>query len=110
MYSYDSLIPRIVATLTTTNNTLIINSSTTILERALSDPNYTFTNPSAILSADSSTSLPQGGHGTVYASSISSNPNVVAAREQVLDDLGMKGLAEIAFPEVKVDRYVVRCS
>ncbi|KIR99934.1 neurofibromin 1 [Cryptococcus deuterogattii 2001/935-1] len=102
--AYDSLIPRIVATLTTTNNTLIINSSTTILERALSDPNYTFTNSSAILSADSSTSLSHGGHGTVYASSISSNLSVGAAREQVLDDLGMKGLAELAFPQVRMDR------
>ncbi|OXB36317.1 neurofibromin 1 [Cryptococcus neoformans] len=102
--AYDSLIPRIVSTLTSTNNISIISSSTTILERALSDPNYTFTNTSAIPNADSNTSLPYPGHGKVYASSISSSPSVGAAREQVLDDLGMKGLAELAFPQVKVER------
>ncbi|WVF65508.1 hypothetical protein IAT40_000236 [Kwoniella sp. CBS 6097] len=103
--AYDLLIPRIISTLTTTSNLSILRSTTVILERALSDPNYSLPNPSALPTADSSTSLHM--HGKGYSPSISSNPSMggqSAAREQVLEDLGMKGLGELAFPPVKADR------
>ncbi|OCF40958.1 neurofibromin 1 [Kwoniella heveanensis CBS 569] len=103
--AYDLLIPRIISTLTTTSNLSILRSTTVILERALSDPNYSLPNPTGLPTADSSTSLHM--HGKGYSPSISSNPSMggqSAAREQVLEDLGMKGLGELAFPPVKVDR------
>ncbi|ODN95826.1 neurofibromin 1 [Cryptococcus wingfieldii CBS 7118] len=104
---YSSLIPRIMSTLGATSNISIINSSTVILERALMDDTYAFPNLSAIPSTDSSTSLPHG-HGKPYASSISSTPSVVAGtKEQLLEDIGMKGLGELAFPQVKADRLTM---
>ncbi len=105
--SYDSLIPRMTSVLATTSNSSIIIAITAILERALSDSTYTF--PSATpLASDSASSL----HKKSYAASISSVPSMVGgslgAREQVLEDLGMRGLAEMSFPVVRMERWVIR--
>ncbi|WVN87921.1 uncharacterized protein L203_103118 [Cryptococcus depauperatus CBS 7841] len=103
--AYDSLIPRIISTITTTSNSSIIQASTTILERAFTDPNgYTIPPLSTLPSIDSNTSLHHAGHSKPYAPSISSNLSLSGQREQVLEDLGMKGLGELAFPQVKTDQ------
>ncbi|WVR09039.1 hypothetical protein IAU60_006099 [Kwoniella sp. DSM 27419] len=103
--TYDALIPRILATMATTSNLSILRSTTTILERALADPNYSLPNLTGLSVTDSSTSLAM--HGKMYAPSISSNPSnggQGAAREQVLEDLGMKGLGDLSFPPAQPDR------
>ncbi|KAK8844111.1 hypothetical protein IAR55_006905 [Kwoniella newhampshirensis] len=108
--AYDSLIPRITTSLTSTSNLSILRSTTAILERALADPNYTFQNPSALPTAESSSSLQHSQLGRVYSSSRSSSPSLGArsgTREQVLEELGMKGLGELNFPQVKMDRLAL---
>ncbi|EIW67076.1 hypothetical protein TREMEDRAFT_69974 [Tremella mesenterica DSM 1558] len=96
--TYDILVPRMLATLSTTSNMQILTVITQILERAMADPSYQF--PSTI-SSESQSSLHQQG----YSASISSTPSVGAGqREQVLEDLGMKGLGEMGFASVKPDR------
>ncbi|WVQ63868.1 uncharacterized protein L199_002024 [Kwoniella botswanensis] len=107
--AYDILIPRIITTLTTTSNLSILNSTSIILERALSDPSYSLPSLSGLPTADSSTSLhhQHHGHGKIYASSISSSPSLTTnngAREQVLEDVGMRGLNDLNFVQVKSDR------
>ncbi|OCF79181.1 neurofibromin 1 [Kwoniella mangroviensis CBS 8886] len=107
--AYDILIPRIITTLTTTSNLSILKSTSIILERALSDPNYSLPSLSELLTADSSTSLhhQHHGHGKINASSISSSPSLTTnngAREQVLEDLGMRGLNDLNFVQIKSDR------
>ncbi|WVW79391.1 hypothetical protein I302_101360 [Kwoniella bestiolae CBS 10118] len=104
--AYDILIPRIITTLTTTSNLSILKSTSIILERALSDPNYSLPSMSSLPTTDSFTSLHLHGP-KMYASSISSSPSLTpnnGAREQVLEDLGMRGLAELNFVQVKSDR------
>ena len=101
---YDSLIPRITTVLATTSNPDILDCATSILQRALSDSTYTFPS-SAALTSESASSLNQKS----YAVSISSMPSLpggsgLSAREQVLEDLGMKGLAESSFPAVRMER------
>ncbi|WWD06786.1 hypothetical protein V865_004881 [Kwoniella europaea PYCC6329] len=107
--AYDILIPRIITTLTTTSNLSILKSTSIILERALSDPTYSLPSLSGLPTADSSTSLhhQHHGHGKIYASSISSSPSLTTnngAREQVLEDVGMRGLNDLNFVQVKSDR------
>ncbi|KAK4687682.1 neurofibromin 1, partial [Tremellales sp. Uapishka_1] len=100
--AYDSLVPRMTAVLATTANKDILSAVTVTLERAMSDPTYTF--PSMPPTSDSTTSL---HHQTSYSASISSIPSMgMGAREQVLDDLGMKGLGELSFPSAKMERIV----
>jgi neurofibromin 1 len=114
--SYDTLVPRMTAVLATTSNTSILSSVTAILERALADTNYSF--PSAgILSSESMSSL----HQKSYSASISSVPSVTGLgigggmggsnggggggrAETVLEDMGMKGLAELSFPHARMER------
>nr|XP_031861450.1 uncharacterized protein CI109_003054 [Kwoniella shandongensis]KAA5528522.1 hypothetical protein CI109_003054 [Kwoniella shandongensis] len=116
--AYDSLIPRIITTLTSTSNLSILRSTTSILERAFSDPNYNFsTHLSGLPTTESSTSLQHQAHsqlGKGYPASVSSSPSPSfgtgigqGTREQVLEELGMRGLGELSFPPVKVDRLAM---
>lgn len=101
--SYDSLVPKMTAVLSSNPSQKILKSVTFILERAMSDVNYTFPSlPSSSYRNESTTSL----HGKGYSASITSNPSSQGpgAREQVLEDLGMKGLGEMKFLPVKVER------
>ena len=99
--SYDTLIPRMTATLSTTSSIPILNAMTTILERAMSDPNYTF--PPSISASESTSSLHL--HTKSYAQSISSAPSIgQSQRDQVLDDLGMRGIGELTFQIMKMDQ------
>lgn len=100
--TYDTLVPRMLSTLSTTPNTQILGVITLILERAMSDPSFQF--PSA-LSSESQSSLQMRG----YSASISSEPSApgLGAREAVLDDLGMKGLGDMSFAQVKPDRLAL---
>lgn len=91
--SYDTLIPRMTTVLSTTASTAIMHSVTLLFERALADASYSF----PATHADSNTSL----HKKTYAPSVASTS---VQREQVLDDLGMKGLADMTFQGVKLDR------
>ena len=100
---YDLLIPRMMAVLATTSNPQLLAVVTSILERALSDSTYTFpTGP--MPASESMTSLTRS-----QSTSISSVPSLVggaelAARDQLLEDLGMRGLAELSFPAVRMER------
>ncbi len=87
--------------LATTTNPGILTAVTAILERALSDSTYTFPSNTPVTS-ESVSSFNQKS----YAASISSSPSMrdLSAREQVLEDLGMRGLAELSFPAVKMER------
>nr|XP_018259204.1 neurofibromin 1 [Kwoniella dejecticola CBS 10117]OBR81362.1 neurofibromin 1 [Kwoniella dejecticola CBS 10117] len=122
--TYDVLIPRIISTLTTTSNLSILRSTSIILERALSDSNYSLPNFNGLPSTDSSTSLnlyqqqqqqqQQQNNHKMYASSISSSPSLNTnpgggggTREQVLEDLGMKGLSELGFTQIKGDKLLM---
>lgn len=87
--AYDSLIPRMTAVLTTTASTSILSAVTLIFERAMADSTYSF-------GAQANGDRKYGG------SSLGSN--VSGAREQVLEDLGMKGLSDMSFQGVKIDR------
>ncbi|WWC73068.1 uncharacterized protein I206_107033 [Kwoniella pini CBS 10737] len=110
--TYDVIIPKIITTLTTTSNLSILKSTSIILEIALSNSSYSLPNLSH---TDSSTSLNLHNqqhhhhhHQKVYSASISSNPSLGASgtgsREQVLDDLGFKGLNELGFIQIKYDK------
>ncbi|ORY28775.1 hypothetical protein BCR39DRAFT_533800 [Naematelia encephala] len=103
--AYDTLIPRMTAVLGTTTNVSVLDSITRILERAISDPNYSF--PSQALASNETQST--STHQKSYNGSISSSPSMTGivgsgAREAFLEDLGMNGLAELGFPSVKMDR------
>jgi neurofibromin 1 len=125
---YDSLIPRMTSVLSTTTTLPILESVSILLETALRDPNYTF--PQTALHGESSSSLPHShsaqfganngggpglgsgsgsgfgrGHDKSYSASISSMPSLgVGSREQVLEDLGMRGLGELSFGAMKPER------
>lgn len=101
--AYDSLLPRLMTTLTTSSHPALVQNATTILSRALTDPSYTIPT-GAPLPTDSQTSLQQSFQG-----SISSMPGGLSSGGPllgVLDDLGMRGLSEGAFTPVKTDRCV----
>ncbi|CAK9779949.1 putative ras GTPase activator [Cutaneotrichosporon oleaginosum] len=97
--AYDTLIPRMTGVLTTTTSTAILQNVTLIFERAMADASYTF--PTGI-ATDSSSSV----HKKNYSASVSSGQtNInVRPRDQVLEDLGMKGLTDMSFSGVKLDR------
>lgn len=117
MFSYDSLIPRMTAVLSTTSTLPVLQAVSTLLETALRDPTYSFP---ANLASDSSHSLHQsqsgphgsgmpsmGSHAKSYSASISSMPSMgMTGRDQVLDDLGMRGLGELSFAHMKADKVV----
>jgi neurofibromin 1 len=87
------------AVLATTASLPILSAVTQILERAMTDPTYTF--PSSQMTSESMSSL----HHKKYSTSISSARSLgLGAREQVLEDLGMKGLGELGFPSAKMER------
>jgi neurofibromin 1 len=87
--------------LTTTTSTAILQNVTLIFERAMADASYTF--PTGLATDSSSSVLKKN-----YSASVSSGQtNVnVRPRDQVLEDLGMKGLTDMSFTGVKLDRYV----
>jgi neurofibromin 1 len=95
------------AILATTPSVQIVETVTSLLSRALSNPEYTF--PSLGLSGSESMGSLSTHHKS-YSGSISSQPSTkgglgkLGVREQILDDLGMRGLAELNFPVVKMDR------
>lgn len=99
--AYDSLLPRLSATLNTSSNPALIQNASIVLSRALADPSYSFPT-SGPLASDSQTSLQQS-----FQASISSAPGVAASGGPmigVLDDLGMTGLGEGGFTAVKPER------
>lgn len=108
-----------VSVLSTTSTIPILDSITIILERAMLEPSYSFPNGSGFPPSDSMSSLQHAQHNTHtpsssfghnhtknYAGSISSvSPSLNnAARDQALDDLGLRSLAELSFVPVKGDR------
>lgn len=137
---YDSLVPRLTAVLGTTSNTTILNSVSTILERAMLDPAYTFGSSgfvtpggggsigsSGMQHSDSLNSLhaksayaSAGGGGITASPSMAFSASMSAAGtgspalggpgrtggrgEAVLDELGMRGLADVGFPAGKMER------
>lgn len=97
------------ATLATTTNEVILNSITQILERAMADSSYTF--PSILPNALSESQSFNGLHRKSYDASLSSSPSMQtmsekgsASKDQVLEDLAMKGLGELNFPTAKMER------
>jgi len=100
------------ATLATTPSSQILEIVTSLLDKALVDPNYTFPSQSGLTGSESMTSLSM--HQKSHSGSISSQPSIsgidgglvgrVGGRDQMLEDLGMKGLTELGFPGVKMDR------
>ncbi|KAL7420982.1 Ras GTPase activating protein ira2 [Cryptotrichosporon argae] len=108
--AYDSLIPRMMAVVATTSSTAILSNATLIFERAMADGSYSFpSGPSGAPGLPPSESTSSLRHQKSYSASISSaTPSQgLGQREQVLEDLGMKGLAEITFPQVRVDRLTM---
>ncbi|WWC91180.1 uncharacterized protein L201_006121 [Kwoniella dendrophila CBS 6074] len=113
---YDILIPKIISTLTTTSNLSVLQSTSIILERALSDPNYSLTvlpKTESTTSVNLSSQNNINNNNKIYTNSLSSktslsnNGNGGGTREQVLDDLGMKGLSELNFGQVKPDKLAM---
>lgn len=100
--AYDTLIPRMTGVLTTTTSTAILQNVTLIFERAMADAMYTF--PTG-LATESSSSVHKKNYSPSVSSGNTSNLNV-RPRDQVLEDLGMKGLTDMGFTGVKLDRYV----
>lgn len=130
---HDSLVPRLTAVLGTTSNTTILNSVSTILERAMLDPAYTFgtgvgsMGSSGIQHSDSLNSLhAKSAYASVGGGGLSASPSMAFTAsmsasvtgspalgapvrtggrgEAVLDELGMRGLADIGFPPGKMER------
>ena len=109
-FRHDSLIPRMTATLASTSNTTILCLAGDLLSRAMADPSYTLPG----ITSDSVSSL----HNRAYSASITSLPSLTGVshtRAQLLEDLGMRGLAEANFPSQAIERsvriaYVVRQS
>ena len=89
--------------LASTTNVAILTAATSILERALSDSTYTFPS-SGFPSSESNTSLNHKSHTASISSASMNGGGVPNASEQVLEDLGMKGLAEMNFPAVRMER------
>lgn len=99
--AYDSLIPRMTAVLASTSNTAILSAVSSILERAMGDPSYTF--PSPMYPSESNSSL----HQKSYSASISSVPSVFGVGTKgdgLLEEMGMKGLADLSFPAGRMER------
>jgi len=110
------------AALSTTSTLPILQAVSTLLETALRDPTYTF--PTVAHGTESSNSLQHSqstshglanaagssshNHTRSYSASISSMPSIgMAGRDQVLDDLGMRGLGELSFSQMKGERLAV---
>lgn len=114
--SYDALIPRMTATLSTTAHPGVLDAITTILERAMLDSTYTF--PAQLPRTDSQSSLApshsysqslaqaHGFTGAGYEPSTGSGSVRTGAgqRDQVLEEMGMKGLTELSWSVPKMDR------
>lgn len=98
--AYDSLLPRLSATINTSTNPALISTASILLAKALADPSYSFSTSGA-LASESQSSLQPSFHG-----SISSMPAATTGGQMnaVLDDLGMKGLGEGGFAPVKTDK------
>jgi hypothetical protein len=92
-YRYDGLMPRMTAILNTTSNPAIMSAVCDIMERAIT--------PKGSLTPSSSF----GHHpkSSIASSTFSQPPE---GRDQVLDDLGMKGLTETSFPTPNLERCV----
>lgn len=131
--SYDTLVPRLIPVLGTSSNTTILQSVSTILERAMLDPAYTFgangISSSGMQHSDSLNSLHTkafGGSSTMTSSpsmaftasmpgsgpasgppSLGGADRAGSRGEAVLDELGMRGLTDINFPPGKMERSVV---
>jgi neurofibromin 1 len=84
--TYDQLLPRITTVLTLTSSNAIVDAVTLILERAMTDKSYP-------LSSDS-----------LYKKNSFAGLSTGPSREQLLEDVGMKGLTEMSFTTVKMDR------
>jgi neurofibromin 1 len=83
------------AVLNTTSSTTILSAVTQIFERAMVDTTYSFpVSPSDTASLHKKSSFANSAPST----------NGPSAREQVLEDLGMKGLTDMSFTSVKIDR------
>lgn len=116
MNRYDTIIPRAVSVLGNTTNPSIIASVTTIIDRALADPSYTF--PTDMGPSESSLSLNNHNHaarhGRSYSASISSIPSGAVGQqrdggalnrgETMLEEMGMRGLGDMSFNMGKNDR------
>jgi neurofibromin 1 len=98
--AYDSLLPKLSTTLWTSSSPTLIQNATTIIARALTDPNYSF--PELALPMNES----QGSLAHGYQQSISSANGFVGKGPMVavLDDLGMKGLTEGGFGPARPER------
>jgi neurofibromin 1 len=91
--------------LSTTSTLSILDSVSTILQNALSDSNYNFPTTSTLTGSDSVTSFQHAnnsglGHTKSFSGSVSSLTPSMAAnapRDQVVDDLGMRGLMDLSF-------------
>jgi neurofibromin 1 len=106
------------ATLATTPSVPILEIITSLFDKALSDPQYSFPSQPGLGISESMTSLSL--HQKSVSGSISSQPSIsgvdgglagraganasAGGRDQMLEDLGMKGLVELGFPSVKMDR------
>lgn len=101
LMAYDSLLPRLSATINTSTNPALIQSASIVLSKALADPSYHFptTGP---LASDSQTSLQQSFQGSI--SSIPAGSGTGGPMIGVLDDLGMKGLGEGGFAPTKPEK------
>lgn len=91
-----------------TTNPSIIASVTSIIEHAMANPSYSFPNGD-MGPTESTLSLNQqvnSLHGRSYSGSIVSvsSPPSAGQGVRVLEEMGMKGLADMSFNTGKVDR------
>ncbi|WOO81456.1 Neurofibromin [Vanrija pseudolonga] len=103
--AYDSLIPRMAGVMGSTSSTAILSAVTVIMERAMADASYSFA-PVPIAGNESTQSLHQKNFSTSINNSAAPMPVVTphGTREQVLDDLGMRGLNDMSFQPGSADR------
>lgn len=100
--TYDTLLPRLSATINTSSNPALISSAKIVLSKARADPTYHFPNTGPKAN-DSQTSLQHSFKGSISSipgGSASGGPGLTS----VLDDLGMKGLGEGEFAPVKIEK------
>lgn len=88
-----------------TSSTAILSAVTVIMERAMADASYSFA-PVPIAGTESTQSLHQKNFSTSINNSAAPMPVVTphGTREQVLDDLGMRGLNDMSFQPGSADR------
>jgi neurofibromin 1 len=103
LMAYDSLLPRLSATINTSTNLALIHSANIVLSKARSDPSYHFptTGPKA---SDSQTSLQQSFKGSISSIPGGGSSATGGQMIRVLDDLGMKGLGEGGLAPVKTEK------